>query len=241
MSAPEQAKELPRRDLDGPSSVEELYDARGEEVDELRPICQGDIYSGLQMPGFHEDELVMLIAHPCSLRQGATLRPRLQASPVRGYDKVPLKKWSGHGRVLPLPDVLAGPHLATALTETGVVQSADLPGASRVARLSRRGILLLQQRIIYTLAHAVVGLDTLATYSALALDEVELLEDWNEALCGGLSGAELQRALDQTAHEFEEFMKTGPRNTLEEPTTRGEARTVILAEAHRLKEERDGQ
>jgi hypothetical protein len=233
MSASEQPGSPSRRELDGPESVEDLYDARGDEVDEFRPVCQGDIYRGLQMPGFDEDELMMLVAHPCSLRKGAALRPRLQASPVRGYDKVPLNKWGGHGRVFPLPDVLPGPHLATVLTEMGVVQSADLSGANRVARLSRRGILLLQQRIIYTLAHAVVGLDTLEAYNALALDEIELLEGWNEKLCADLTGSDLQAAIAQTAHEFEQFMKNGPRAQLEGLTTRGDARTLILAEAQR--------
>jgi hypothetical protein len=235
------AGEPARQELGRPKSVEDLYDARGEEVDELRPVCQGDIYQGLQMPGFEDDELVILIAHPCSLRKGAALRPRLQASPVRVYEKVPLEKWpSGHGRVLPLPEFQAGQHHAGVLTENSVVQSADLPGASRIARLSRDGILLLQQRIIYTLAHTVVGLDTLAEYNALALDEIELLEGWNEQLCGELAGAELQTALAQTAEAFEDFMLTGPRATLENPATRGQARTVILAETQRRRRERDG-
>lgn len=243
MSATEDpAGEPERQELGRPENVEALYDARGEEVDELRPVCQGDIYEGLQMPGFEEDELVMLIAHPCSLRKGPALRPRLQASPVRLHEKVPLEKWpSGHGRVLPLPELQAGHHHAGVLTENSVVRSAALPGASRIARLSRDGILLLQQRIIYTLAHTVVGLDTLAQYNSLALDEIELLEGWNEELCGELSGAELQSALGQTAEAFEGFMRTGPRATLENPATRGQARTVILAEAQRRQQERDWQ
>jgi hypothetical protein len=234
------AVEEPAAELGRPDTVEDLYDARGEEVDELRPVCQGDIYQGLDMPGF-EDELVMLISHPCSLRQGDVLRPRLQACPVRVHDKLSLEKWtSGHGRVLPLPDLRAGSHHAGVLTETGVVEATKLPQVTRVARLSRNGILLLQQRIVYTLAHTIVGLDTLATYNALALDEIELLESWNEELCGELVGAELQSALDQVAKDFEEFVKTGPRATLEDRATRGEAQTVILAEAQRRRRERQG-
>ncbi|HEY4452019.1 MAG TPA: hypothetical protein VGN13_10555 [Solirubrobacteraceae bacterium] len=236
MSAPEEG-ETPKRELDAPGCVEDLYYTRGEDVDELRPICQGDVYRGLQMPGFDEDELLILIGHPCSLRKGAALRPRLQASPIRAYEKVPLRKWTGHGRVLPLPELVEGSHVAADLTETGVVQSADLPGTTRVATLSKSGILFLQQRIIYTLAHAVVGLDTLEEFNALALDEIELLEGWNEALCGHLSDAELHTALGDTANRFEEFMKPGPRARLAEAATRGEARTMILAEARRLRVE----
>ncbi len=240
-ASPDDPAEESRRELGRPNSVEELYDARGEDVDELRPVCQGDVYHDLAMPGFEQDELVMLISHPCSLRKGATLRQRLQACPVRAHQMVPLEKWpSGYARVLPLPGLLGESHHAGVLTETGVVQSDELASATRVARLSRDGILLLQQRIIYTLAHTVVGLDTLAEFNALALDEIELLEGWNEQLCGELWGADLRNALAQIASDFECYMLKGPRAKLERAATRGEARAAIRAEAQVRGRERNG-
>ena len=140
-------------ELGYPDSVEQLYDARSEEVDVLRPVCQGDIYSGLQIPGFNDDGPLILIAHPCSMRTGAS-RPRLQACPVRTYQKVPLKKWTGHGRVLPLPELRTdSDHHAGFLIEMGVVEAEALKGATRIATLSREGILFLQQRIVYALTY----------------------------------------------------------------------------------------
>jgi hypothetical protein len=236
------AEDTPGEDpseLGCPDSVEQLYDARGEEVDALRPVCQGDVYSGLQMPGFDDDQPLILIAHPCSMRTGASLRPRLQACPVRTYDKVPLKKWTGHGRVLPLPELRTdSDHHAGFLIETGVVDAEALKGATRIATLSKDGILFLQQRIVYALTHTLVGLDTLAKHSAVALDEIELLESWNEELCGDLPDGDVQAGLDKVAYEFEEFMRTGPRGRLIEPTTRGQARAEIRAEAQRRRQER---
>jgi hypothetical protein len=229
-------------ELGCPESVEQLYDARGDEVDALRPVCQGDVYSDLQMPGFDDDQPVILIAHPCSMRTGASLRPRLQACPVRTYQKVPLRKWTGHGKVLPLPELRTDSgHHAGFLTETGVVETKALGSATRIARLSKDGILFLQQRIVYTLTHAIVGLDTLAEHSAVALEEIELLESWNEELCSDLPDGDLQAGLDKVAHEFEEFMLKGARAKLIEPTTRGQARAEIRAEAKRRREDRDGK
>jgi hypothetical protein len=227
-------------ELSCPDSVEQIYDARGEEVDALRPVCQGDVYSGLQMPGFNDDQPLILIAHPCSMRTGANLRPRLQACPVRTYQKMPLRKWTGHGRVMPLPELRTdSDSQAGFLTETGVVDADGLENATRIARLSNDGILFLQQRIVYTLTHTIVGLDTLAKYSAVALEEIELLESWNEELCRDLPDGELQARLDTVAYQFEEFMRGGPRDKLTEPTTRGQARAEIRAEATRRRQERD--
>jgi len=232
------AEETPGEDdppqLGCPESVEQIYDARGEEVDALRPVCQGDIYSGLQMPGFDDEHPLILIAHPCSMRTGATLRKRLQACPVRAYDKLPLRKWTGHGKVLPLPELRTdSDHHAGFLIETGVIEAEALKGATRIATLSNDGILFLQQRIVYALTHTIVGLDTLAKFSAVALDEIELLEWWNEEFCADLSDDGLQAGLDKVAFEFEEFMKGGARRTLIDPATRAEARAEIRAEATR--------
>jgi hypothetical protein len=130
-------------------------------------------------------------------------------------------------------------HDAAFLIETGVVEAEALTRATRIATLSRKGILFLQQRIVYALTHTVVGLDTLEKHSAVALDEMELLGWWNEELCGDLTGDELQARIDEVAYEFETFMLEGPRATLIEPTTRGQARAEIRREAQRRREEAD--
>jgi hypothetical protein len=185
--------------------------------------------------------MVLLAQHPCSLRRGPTLRPRVQALPVRPYHHVPPAKWAtGYLRVFPLPDLGDGPHLVAELSEAGVLTAAQLQSARRVITLSQRGILLLQQRIVWTAAHTIVALDTFEEFNAPALAEIELLEFWNERLCDDLSGTERANALTATAKEFEGYIQAESlQDALAQPGLRGDARRTIRMEALRRAKERD--
>jgi hypothetical protein len=236
----EHEEEDPTR-LDGPGDDEEIYESRYDECDDLRPICQGDVFTDVCLPGFDGDhELVMLAVHPCSLREGAHLRARLQAVPVRPYkQRVAPAKWpTSHKKVFPLPDLEGKKHLAAILSEAGVLKPQQITPANRIMTLAPRAILLLQQRIVWTAAHTVVKLDTLDEFNAPALAELELLEYWNEQLCGELTGQERVEALRRTAEEFEEYVKsTGLQDALAKPDRRADARSQIRMEAVRRSKE----
>lgn len=239
MAAADTAEEPPQRSLDGPRDNTELYDARGEDVSDLRPVCQGDVFEGLSLPGYDGDDhsLVMLSQHPCSLREGAALRPRVQAAPVRPYQRVRPNGWSGHGKVFPLPEFDGTRHLAAFLSEAGMITADQLEGARRVATLSDQAVLLLQQRIVWTAAHTIIKLDTFEEFNAPALAELELLEDWNELLCGELTGTERSEALARTAQEFETFVRdSGLQQQLANAPSRGNARSQIRQEGRRRAE-----
>lgn len=227
--------------LDGPKDDEEIYESLHDECDDLRPICQGDVFTDVSLPGFDGDhKLVMLAVHPCSLREGAHLRARLQAFPVRPHkQRVPPAKWpTSHKKVFPLPDLEGSEHLAANLSESGVLTPLHITSANRIMTLAPRAILLLQQRIVWTAAHTVVKLDTLDEFNAPALTELELLEYWNEQLCGSLAGQEREQALRRTAEEFEGYVKsTGLQVALTKPDRRADARSQIRAEAVRRSEE----
>lgn len=239
----EDADENLRRELDAPDEDAQIYEARGDEVDDLRPICQGDVFDGLTLPGFDQRDhnLVLLSQHPCSLRKGAALRPRVQAVPVRTYRHVAPTLWAtGHLRVFPLPDLDGSRHLAADLSEAGVVTSEQLHSARRVFTLSQRGILLLQQRIVWTAAHTVIGLDVFEDYNAPALTEIELLEFWNEQLCGDEVDADRADALVVVAEEFESYIRDeGLQNALTKPDRRADVRRTIRMEAIRRAEQRN--
>lgn len=54
--------------LDTYAAPDRLYLARGGEVSPNRPIFTGDVFSGLVVPGVEDQEMAMIIAHPCSFR-----------------------------------------------------------------------------------------------------------------------------------------------------------------------------
>lgn len=183
----------------------------------------------------HHDH-VALVGHPCSLRAGAKLKPYLQAVAIRGYENVPLEKWgTSHLRVFPLPGLNLGvEHPAAILSEAGTVKPGEITVDKRVATLSPRGILLLQQRIVWTAAHTVIRLSTLKDFNGPVLTELELLEFWNEELCGHLVGGDRAAALLDTAKQFEDYIrKTGLQAQLGETDQMADARRQIRAEATR--------
>ncbi len=223
-------------DLDRPDSDESLYETYGlEEDDPLRPVFQGDVFTGITLAGYESShhDAVMLVGHPCSLREGADLRSRLQAVAVRPHQRVPPEAWpTGYKQCLPLPALGGGKSKAALVREIGIVTRDQLMDARRVATLSKRGILLLQQRLVWTLARTVVRLDTFEEHNAPQLIELELLEHWNEQLCDKCAPAELAVALEKAAKAFERYMHEGGwREMLEQPARRADVRRAARQEA----------
>ena len=217
-------------DLDGPPDDEDLYEIPfGEPNDDLRPVCQGDVYAGICLPTYDgEHDHVLLATHPCSMRAGPRLRPRIQAFAVGSHQHVAPSRWpGGFKKVMPLPALTDTQHRAGRLVDTGPVTPEQLANAARVATLSHLGILLLQQRIIWTLAHTVVRLDTLAEHTGPALAELELLEHWNEEHCAHLEGEDRVAALAQTAQDFEDYITDDLRGALASPQQIAAARIQI--------------
>lgn len=62
--------------LDSPASEDEIYLARAGDIDPYRPICQGDVFAAIQVPGIAASTSVMVISHPCAMRAGPRLRPQ---------------------------------------------------------------------------------------------------------------------------------------------------------------------
>ncbi len=90
--------------LDSPASEDEIYLARAGEVDPYRPICQGDIFGNVEIPGLAGRTRAMVLSHPCAMRAGPRLRARVTVAPVSDHQNIPLAEWStGHLRLMPLP------------------------------------------------------------------------------------------------------------------------------------------
>lgn len=231
-----------------PESEDALYLARGADVEPFRPVLQGDVFRDVVIPGVVvEHDHAMVIAHPCSMRKGAALLPRIQMIPVTRYQNVPFHRWpDSHLRVLPLPAVSAGGHSAALFEETGMVESTELTFERRIAVLSETGVLLLQQRYVHSLTRAVMQLERLERACGHVLAEAELQEDWCSELVPGRieNGEPAADALAAETEAFHAFVTAKEGNDpsiqemLEEPVRRGDARRRVREEIARVRDER---
>lgn len=225
--------------LGAPDSEDDLYLARAGEVEPYRPVLQGDVFRDVTIPGVEITyDYTMVITHPCSMRKGPALLPRIQMIPVISYQDVLFDKWSaGHIRVFPLPNLCAdGKHYAASFLETGMVSSVDLQPDRRVAMLTENGVMLLQQRYVRYLTRAVMQLGSLQRVCEHVLIEAELQEDW----CADLapprvgSGETLKAALEAESKEFHDFITEGPGETLqqmlEDPVRQADVRRRVRQE-----------
>lgn len=204
--------------LDVPESPEAIYE---DEASVYRPISTGDLFHGAQIEGWAAvdapHDLVMIVAHPSAMRDGATLKPRLRAAPVVPVNGVSSRKWTpGFYDIFPLPKLretaeLGGrvleKHGWAALLDLSAPASTDsLNIQRRFACLSPDGIHLLLQRLVHADTRVPVNLKTLAATFAPKLVELDMLYTWNEELVPARleAGGALEDALLVAAREFED-------------------------------------
>ena len=201
--------------LESPSSPDDLYFARGQEVECFRPFMQGDVLRGVDIPGVSPEEgdgerFAMIMTHPCSMRRGSRPAPHLLAVRVREWDRpIPLVGWSGFFRVMPLPSLFpARPeaNYAAVFETLGRIRSEELKHERRVACLSHDGVALLQQRFVHDLTRVVVEKLKLLEHMVHVLDEAELQEDWTRGLLGHLPAGELLEKLQLEIDRLDEFL-----------------------------------
>jgi hypothetical protein len=128
---------------------EALYDERGN-VSWARPLLQGDVFDGIVLPGFGDQPMkVQIINHPCAMRTGANLAPRITVAPVEPHPQVIGQRgWDGNLRVMPLSELIEEKHFAAKLVDVTAAPAELLTRARRIATLSHQGIYVLQQRLI---------------------------------------------------------------------------------------------
>jgi hypothetical protein len=204
--------------LDVPESPEALYE---DEASVYRPISTGDLFHGAQIEGWAgidaPHDLVMIVAHPSAMRDGAMLKPRLRAAPVVPVNGVSSRKWTrGFYDIFPLPKLCETAELGGLVLEKhGWAALLDLSGPTstdvlniqrRFACLSPAGIHLLLQRLVHADTRVPVNLKTLAATFAPKLVELDMLYTWNEELVPARleTGGSLEDALLVAAQEFED-------------------------------------
>ncbi len=160
-------------DLEAPDDPGDLYEARGD-VPLALPIMQGDVFDHVSVPGLFESLTVAVVMHPCSMRAGAQLRPKITVAAVRPYQRLHDDDWrTGHTNVMPLPHLRnTDEWYAIDFREIATVPSAALSRQSRIAACSRQGILLLQQRCAFHLTRLAVPLPNLHEVSLSVFTEI---------------------------------------------------------------------
>lgn len=161
---------------------EALYDERGV-VSWCRPLLQGDVFDGVVLPGFGADPMmVQVVSHPCAMRTGTNMTPRITVAPVEPHASVTGRGWDGNLRVMPLAELVGGRHFATKFIDVTAAPTHLLTRGRRIATLSNQGIYVLQQRLIKHYTRVEMPLDLLRRESAAVLTEAQLQWDWLETV-----------------------------------------------------------
>jgi hypothetical protein len=218
----------------------DLYLARGEEVNPLRPLFTGDVVADVAIPGVQDGGMAVVVAHPCSMRgKDAQLEPSVLVAAVAESGKIGREAWAGgHFGFMPLPDLVeAGKLWVARLDDIGKALTEQLVAGVRVACLKPFGVNLLQQRFIWRLTRHEVPTYQLQEVSAHVFEEADLLEEWSDTVCAAGSSPE------QAAAAFEAFVRAdrGDGNTLQsdlrDPQRRSTVRSACRVEAQRVAEE----
>lgn len=183
------------RELETPRDVGDIYLARADEVEVYRPIVTGDVFSGVHIPGVDDTEknLAMVVTHPCSMRgANGRLNDKVTFARVSEFDPFPLRAWPKlHQKKMPLPELLAPGDAAfflTELEEAGRVRTSDVAYDRRIACLSDFGIMLMLQRLVFSHTREIVDINTLTQVVEHVLEEVRLLEEWNQEIIPNTQG-----------------------------------------------------
>jgi hypothetical protein len=194
-------------ELEIPDSAEQLYLARGDEVSEHRPFCQGDVFDSTPIPGVDDDPtLAIVTTHACDMRgdDGVELAERLHLARVEARpDPPPLPGWfKHHPKEMPLPE-LHGPgseHFTAQLDLVGRVKTTDL--GPRIACLLPYGVTILQQRIVNRASRVQIANQVFHERSAPLFEELDLMEEWIEASQGyGTPRADAEHAFHELIRE----------------------------------------
>lgn len=158
-------------ELETPDHPESIYLARLNDVGEHRPLFTGDIYR------LGDGRMVMILQHPCAVRAGVDLNPRLLVALVSpdklrsSWAKAPFAK-------MPLPKLIADKDHSADFIALDVVDSATLVASEKLAVLSPSGVNLLMQRWVHHNSRVAVPTHTYSDVTTGPFDEADLIEEW---------------------------------------------------------------
>lgn len=179
------------QDLETPRGSEatwedQIFLAKGDDVDPLRPVFTGDVFSKVPLhtsKGDVEPRMAVVLQHPCSMRaNGVDLAPRLLVCEVRQHRQLTPDEWLTFRRLMPLSGLIdvatSKRHQAAMFDRVDVVASSNLVIEHRIACLHELGVDLLLQRWVSHLTRFVVDRTSINGVVGGGFQECELVAEW---------------------------------------------------------------
>lgn len=214
-----------------------LYRARGDEVVPQRPIFTGDVFFGVPVIGEDEPKNVMVLQHPCVIRRGLMLVPKLLVAEVRPEGVHRPSRWDRVHRQMPLAELLVDglpAHYAGFFVDHQLVRPEALDIDRRVACMSQRGVNLLLQRWVHHNSRVIVPTYDYQDVTSPQYEEADIIEEWCiDREYDGVS-------LDGATAEIDTWLRgdnsaTAPRVRLEDPQQRSAIRREVRAHLHAVR------
>lgn len=170
--------------LEAPGSPGELYRARGDEVNPLRPMFTGDVYENAEttIAGETAHRIVQIIDYPCDLRtNGIDMVPEVLVVEVVPFQVLKDSQWQGFGKIMPLPGLRGGTGAKNGFAsqfERRALVAPEKLGTIRIATLSQAGVNLLHQRLAHRTTRVVIPTLTINERNVSVYEEADLIEDW---------------------------------------------------------------
>ena len=178
-----------------------LYLARGQEVPVHRPLYTGDVFSSVPLrttKGEEKNRPVMVLQHPCTMRNGVALKESLHVAAVRPFKPLPRDKSNTNEKLMPLPsfrpDLTSNRRDGASFFEDSYFVHADaLDMTKRVACLSEIGTYILLQRLVFHSSRVAPPVWQIEEMNGHVYAEADLLESWCEM--AAVSGVDEYEAL----------------------------------------------
>lgn len=224
------AQTLEAPGTDEAPEYESLYRARGDEVVAQRPIFTGDVFFGLTVESEEQTRNVLVLQHPCVIRKGVELTPKLLVAEVAPAALLPPSQWAENFfRQLPLAQLVAGEnpkHFAAFFDRHHLIKRKDLQLDHRVAVMSQRGVNLLMQRWVHHNSRMIVPTQEYQKVTSAQYEEADIIEEW----C--IDREDDKVALDSATVEIDTWLTgdkgpTSPRARLEDPQQRSTVRREV--------------
>jgi hypothetical protein len=138
----------------------------------------GDVYADVEIGDGNRGD-VLVIQHPCSMRNGATqlLVDSILVAVISDYPN--FGSWSGSFQLMPLPKVDASSQKCAAnFNHMKTVKSSELTNNNRIAVMTIEGVSLLIQRLTNYMTRTVVGSTVIEESIRPQYTESELAETW---------------------------------------------------------------